>query len=368
MANKEFRSYVAAAKINIGVDKETSIAVDKGTVVEYNGTVAIIEGEEYNFPKLSSAIKARWLVDTEELGINTAGPYQPQSAHITMSAATPQQKDVVASRATIAEEDREVSSVQAFRSGEQRDAQQHHVQQQQQQQQQVPQHRPPSAGFRNQMVLEPQGGEEVRGVSFTTKAGSESLKDSFRTDQVSQNATQEGNSNAKLAQFQELERQKMEREIAALKQQLQQQAPQEQVQVREGIQFRTEGISENAAGTTPQTASNLPEGIWDGHGADVVGQVTKQAQAQAPQQAPQVPQAPEYVTPEISVEDKESRLAFARQMMPNFDWDFGQHWKTKLKSLETNANPLFVCTVYAVESDAMKVHIASQFPDLNLGG
>lgn len=337
MGKKEFKNYVAAAKINIGVDKENQIVVDKGTVVRYNGAKAIIDGEEYNFPRLSSAIKARWLVDAAELGIDSTS-YSPQSANIKMRGATPEQEDVIASDATFADEEREVSTLQNFREG---------------------QHQSDTQQAARGMVISDQGGEEVAGVSFKTSAGKKSLEQSTRMDRLSQNAIrnlEDGQENLdKRAHFQALERQKMEREIASLKQQL----ADDQPSVREGIQFRNEGISDLAAGTTRKAAKDeLPAGIWDGHGAETVGKVA----------SPLPEQEVEEKQEDFDVENKESRLAMARQMMPNFDWDFGQHWKTKLKSLEQNSNPLFVCTVYAVESSAMKKHIASQFPDLNLGG
>lgn len=317
---REFKEYIAAAKIHLGVDKENQIVVDRGTVVQYNGATAIIEGEEYNFPRLSSAIKAKWLVDPEELGLDS---YVPESANIKMRGATPEQEDVVATNATFADEEREVSNLQNFREG---------------------QHR----------TISTQDGEEVSGVRFKTSSGAKSKEESVRIDKLSQNAIQsleEGESNDKQAHFQALERKKMEREIAELKKQLSSQ----KTTVREGIQFRTEGISHRAADTTQASEDSLPEGIWDGNDAETVGQVQKVSSGEAIEQE------------SFDVDDKESRLAMARQMVPNFEWDFGMHWKTKLKTLESNSNPLYVCTVYAVETDAMKKHIASQFPDLNLG-
>lgn len=317
----EFRDFVAAAKINIGVDKEQQIIVDKGTVVRYDGTTAIIEGKEYTFPRLSSAIKARWLVDLNELGV-ASEDFTPQSAKITMRGATPEQESVVASDATFADEEREVNSLQNFRDGQHQSA--------------------------RGMSVAGQDGETVKGIKFKTTSNS-----STRIDQLSSNAIQSieegGSSASKEAQFRELERQKMEREIEALRKQLA--ASNAKPVVREGIQFRTEGISERASDTTQAPGTDLPEGVWDGHGAEQVGRVS----------------ATEDVQDSFDVDNKEARLAMARQMIPNFDWDFGQHWKTKLKSLETNGNPLYVCAVYAVETDAMKKHIASQFPDLNLG-
>lgn len=320
----EFRNFVAAAKINIGVDKEQQIVVDKGTVVRYDGTTAIIDGKEYTFPRLSSAIKARWLVDVKELGVDSDSDFQPQSAKITMRGATPEQQDVVASEATFADEEREVNSLQNFRDGQHQS----------------------SRG----MVVTGQEGEAVKGVSFKTTSNSKARMDKLSQTDI-QNIENGGSSISKEEQFRELERQKMEREIANLRKQLA--ATNAKPVVREGIQFRTEGISERASDTTQAQGTDLPEGIWDGHGAEQVGRVT------AAQEEP---------TESFDVEDKEARLAMARQMIPNFDWDFGQHWKTKLKSLETNGNPLYVCAVYAVETDAMKKHIAKQFPDMNLGG
>jgi len=324
----EFEEYIAATKFNIGQDKENNIVVAKGTVVEYDGSIAKIEGREYNFPRLVSAIEAKWLISAEELGIGGGSDFKPVAANINMRAATPQGEDVVASTATMADEEREVSTIENFREGN---------------------HRQGSG------VVSAQGGEEVGGVAFKTKAGEASKSESTRIDKLSHNAIrqmEEGpQRNDKAAHFKELERRKMAREIADLKKQVA--AKQQQKQIREGIQFSTDGVSQTAADTTnSSTQDSLPEGVWDGNDAPVVANTSQEVEA---------------TEEDFNVTNKDSRLAFARQMMPNFDWDFGQHWKTKLKNLDENGNPLFVCTVYAVESSAMKKHIAKQFPNLNLG-
>jgi len=327
----QFTEYIAATKFNIGEDKETNIVVSKGEIVEYDGTTAKIGGKEYKFPRLKSAIKARWLVTPEELGLGSS-EFKPTSAGIKMRAPTPQGEDQIASTATMADEEREVSSLQDFRDGNHRNR-------------------------GSNQVVSSQEGEEVQGVRFATKAGSASQMEATRVDTLSQTdirRMEESGDQGKAAHFADMERIKMEREIAALKKQLAGNKPKKQV--REGITFENEGLSQSASDTTQaSTASDFPEGTWDGEEAEVVGTAVK------------VSSSSEEASDSLDVSDKESRLAFARQVVPNFDWDFSTHWKTKLKSLEESTNPVYVSMVYAVETEAMKKHIAKAFPDYNLG-
>jgi len=195
-------------------------------------------------------------------------------------------------------------------------------------------------------------------------------------------ALEESAAQEKAKRFEELERQKMERKIAQLQAklgavaepkpaepsakdqriaeleaQLAAQKAASAPQVREGIQF---GEGTNISKTAAQTADfddQALNDIWDGGEATVVGKVG---------QTQSVEESVEESAEEI-VEDKSARLAFAKQMMPNFDWDFSVNWKRKLKLLEESGNPLLICTVYAVESQAMKGHIAEKFPQYNLG-
>lgn len=317
----EYREYIAATKFNIGQDKETNLVVTKGTRIEYDGETAKIAGREYNFPKLESAIKARWLISSSELGIGEEASYQPKSANISMRHPTDDDGDpTIASATAMTDEERAVGTVDSIRDNPVRNAR-----------------------------VSTQGGEEVVGVSFKTKAGEAAKESTTRIDRLSQNAIarmEEGSErNDKLAHFQEMERRKMEREIEDLRQQLAAtQTPSKQV--REGIHFQTDGVSPEAADTTSKDS----EDVWDGNDAKVVAQTTKVEAVQ-----------------EFDVAEKEARLAMARQMMPNFDWDFSQHWKTKLKVLKDDGRPLYICSVYAVETKAMKKHIDDQFPELNLG-
>jgi len=321
-----YTEYIASTKFNIGQNKEDNLVVPKGTVVSYDGSTAVIDGREYNFPKLGSAIKSRWLVSKEELGLGGEADFKPQSAGIEMRHPTDEDgESTIASTTMVADEEREVNTIEAFKNSR------HEVQS--------------------------QGGDAVKGVQFKTKAGKAAMEESVSVDRLSQNAIQQMEKGTerhdKLAQFQALENQKMEREIADLKKQLASQQPKKQV--REGIQFNT-AEGQVGTGTTKQASSEYAEGIWDGQDAPVVGSTNEQ---QATGQ--------ESTASDFDVQDKEARLKMARQMMPSFDWDFEQHWKTKLKTLNDDGRPLYVCAVYAVESDAMKKHIAKQFPEMELG-
>lgn len=288
-----FREYVAAAKINIGLDTENSIVVRKGTVVRYDGTTAIIEGKEYNFPRLVSAIKARWLVSTEELGVGATTNFRPESARIKMRGATPGQQDVVATNATYMEEDREISSVQAFRDGE------------------------------HQVAPTLQDNEgDVISFNFQTAAGSRSSREFTRVDQLSQNAIRSiedgDDGSSKAASLAEVERQRMEREIARLREELQ--AAQEEPAEGQGQLVQTaEGDEDNDR--------------------DVAEPLTEEA-------------------------EREAKIAQMRILIPDFEWDFEAHWRTKVKTLEEAANPIFIRAVHTLESEAMQKQIEKRFPEV----
>jgi hypothetical protein len=340
---REFKTYIATTRVSLGVygnRNEEQLVVDKGTEVQFNGQTLIFEGQKINLPRLSSAIDARWFIDVEDLFDDGEPEYRAPSARIHMSAATPQQEAVVASRDISTEEDLHLGTVSEVRA--------------------LGRYENPSS-----YQIEEQGGVEVQGVSFRSKASKNNEAPRIDVSRVSTTAIQnlergEGVAQAKAQQFEALERQRMEREIADLKSQY------------------------KPAQAKPRTPKQDPEKL-----AMAAELERLRAQLAQTQQAPQVPMVQEaddledfewedeievasastedLVDPEDVVSDKDSRLALARQMMPDFDWDFSVNWRRKLAILEEKESPLFVCSVYAVESDAMKKQIASKFPQYNLG-
>lgn len=300
----EFNTYIAATKFTIGLDAQHSLNIAKGTIVEYDGVTALIEGTEHRLPSLANAVRVKWLITPDELGIKTPRV----SANISMSHPTDDTKPAtVASRAT-SDEELEVGSVA--------DRQKR----------------------RHQLVTESSEGEVVSSTRFSTSAKTENT----RIDQMS-NTTEDSlvNTSSKVAGLQEAERKKLEREIESLRTQLTAQDS----TVREGIRFNTEGVSKNASDTTKQTEDALPEGLWDGNEASVVGSTSGKV-----------------VQSEVS--EQGSRLALAKLMVPDFEWDFEAHWRTKIKTLEDRGNTLYTAAAYAVESDSMKKNIAKHFPEL----
>lgn len=334
---KEYRTYIAMEKIHLGLnDKENSeqLVIEEGDVVEYNGRIAKIDGVEYALPRLKSAISSRWLVDQATLLQGNVESYRPISAKIEMSGATPEQERIVAAT-TISEEERNVGTIEAVRARGRYENP-------------------------NNYPVEAQEGVVVGGTSFQTRAYGEGASEGMgvqATDVSAMTSTstissEESTAARKARELQEAENARLERKIRALQEKLANQAPvQEPRQVREGIEFEMEGISQRTAGTTAQDEESLSS-IWDGgDGAVTVGSVHDEPEINA----------------EDVVQDKEARLALARQMMPSFDWDFSVHWRTKLKLLEDSNNPTLVIAAYAVESDAMKKHIAKSFPQYQLG-
>lgn len=334
---KEYRTYIAMEKIHLGLnDKENTeqLVIEEGDVIEYNGRIAKIDGVEYTLPRLKSAISSRWLVDQATLLQGNVESYRPISAKIEMSGATPEQERIVAAT-TISEEERNVGTIEAVRA---------------------------RGRYENpaNYPIEAQEGVVVGGTSFQTRAYGEGASEGMgvqATDVSAMTSTstissEESTAARKARLLQEAETARLERKIRDLQAKLSnqglEQAPR---QVREGIEFEMEGISHHTAGTTAQDEESLSS-IWDGgEGAVTVASVNEEPEINA----------------EDVVQDKEARLALARQMMPSFDWDFSVHWRTKLKLLEDSNNPTLVIAAYAVESDAMKKHIAKSFPQYHLG-
>lgn len=299
---KEFREYIASTKFTIGIDTEKALTVTKGTPVSFNGREAVIDGQSYQLPQLSNAIKVQWLVLPEDLGLEPTRI----SANIKMSHPTDDSKPAVTASTATSDEEREVGQVGQV--------------------------------GRHQIVTESSEGEVVSNVKFSTSARTENT----RVDQLSTNSEDRlVNTRDKAASMQEAERLKMQREIESLKSQLSSQ----NTTVREGIRFNTDGVSRNASDTTEAPEDNLPEGVWDGNDAKVVGSTTGDVVAQP-------------------VDEREAKIALAKMMVPDFDWDFDAHWRTKIKVLEEKSNTLYTAAVYAVETDGMKKNIAKHFPEL----
>lgn len=330
----EFREYIASTKFLIGIEgseDNKGPKVERGDVIRYNGHTAIIGGVEYPVRNLQSAIKARWLVSPEDLGLS--GEPSRISAHIKMSGATPQQTAVVASSALTADEERDVGTIQSVRHA--------------------------GSSHRTASFMDSQG-EPVVGYSFKTKAGKEALETTVSVDKLSQNAIASIEAGVermdKAQMFEEAHRRKMEREIEDLRRQLVAAQSQQVTRVaeREGIRFSGDNLSERAmdAVRAGDTARDISRDLWDGDvdATPVVARVT----ASAP--------SPE----EDAAANKRAKIALARQMVPNFDWDLDMHWKSKMKELSTKG-ALFVCAAYMVENDTMRRRIAEAFPHLNLG-
>ena len=356
----QFIKYIAVTSFSVGLPSaknEEQHVIEEGDPVEFNGKIARIYGEEHFLPRLKSAISARWLL--EESALTGGHTHVPVSAHIKMSAATPQQEDVIAST-TITEEERNVGSLSEVRA----------------------------RGRYEGPEIEAQDGRVVSAGGFQTAAytmddgGTRAATNVMTVRNTSSAGIESKAAEEKRQRLEQLEREKMARKIAQLQEQLGTVAPQAPVksaseleyerriaeleaelagrsrpQMREGIQFQTEGISQNAAQTSDDFDVDSPE-FWDGgEGSEVVATLPKTDV--------------ELVEPAVSaadvVENKDARLAVARQMFPKFDWDFKAHWRSKLKRLKDQDSPMFVMAAYAVESDSMKQQIAKSFPQYNLG-
>lgn len=305
MMSEDFVTYIAVSKFSIGLsggNNEDHLVVERGDDIKYNGRQAIIAGRSVENVRLKSAIKAKWIVPEEELLDDDNYEYSAPSAKIKMRGATPQRDDVVSDGSIVTEEDTDMGSWQDVRKAAARP-----------------------------VNVEAQDRTEVQGVRFKNRAD----QGTVRTDvsKLSTTAIQSlelgsGIGSSKEQRLRSLEEKKMQRELEELRAQLQSQ--------------RAENVTLRQA----HAADDL-EDLNLGDDVEVLGQLATEN--------------PEDVE-ELLEEDKTMRLSLARQMVPDFDWDFSVNWKRKLKLLE-DQSPLYVCAVYAVESDAMKKHIAKKYPE-----
>jgi len=325
----QVQTYVAVMKVSLGLHGDLNsnqIILQKGTTVEYDGRKATIDGVEYTLPNLRSAIKAKWLVTAAELYGEDYVPPTTASADISMRGATPEQ-DTVKAQMAVSEEERDMGTIQGIRAN-------NHSQ--------VP-------------VVEAQDGRVV-GSGFGVKAfrkgaaGEATAVDVSSMTSTSTVALEETSARQKLAEFEKSEARRAQKAIAEMR--AEQGISSRRAPTREGVQFRP------GPGVVQHDVTDLaPEmELWDGEGSqghEVVGTIGRPVAVK--------------VSAEDVIEDKEARLALARQMLPTFEWDFDMNWRSKLKLLKDEASPVFIFAAYAVETAKMKAQISKTFPQYNLG-
>lgn len=379
------RTFVAVTDFTVGIDdRETQkfFAEDPqtgapATEVSFEGHDLLIDGKESNLDrgKVKVAIREGWLQKKDGEKI----PHQAPSAGVELSAATPQQEDIVHNGKTeISNEEKVVHSVDKrdkFRenpasnemgsgattrssntsvmmgdnAGPSPQSAQSQQPAQTQQQQHISQHQ-----GRGQIVSD-QGseGEKVEGISISTPATSETdLSKMAREESVR-------------AEVQDMESQ------AASNRAEQNMAPAQSdaKRVTEGVSFENHNVGERSA-VGRAAGNDEPSGNPFADDKQIVGNVTQtdENRKQREQRRRQPPSQQDVGQTKTASDTgaSEEKYATLQTVHPELpEWDFDQNWRTKLARLDEHEDePLVIRSVYASESDEMKMRIESKFGDI----
>lgn len=384
MSESQGRTFVAVTDFTVGIDDRDTqkfFAEDAqtgapATEVTFQGHELLIDGKESDLDrgKVKVAIREGWLQKKDGEKI----PHQAPSAGVALSAATPQQKDIVHDGTTeLSNEEKVVHTVEQsdefrdnsmssdmgakattrssntsvmmgddFRQTKSQDQTQ--TQNQTQQQQHISRHQ-----GRGQIVSD-QGseGEKVQGITISTPTES-------NTD-----LSKMGREESVRAKVQTMEKN------AASNRTGQGMAPAQSKakRVTEGISFESHNVGDRSA-VGKAAGDGEPSGNPFADDAQVVGNISdtdqnrRQREQQGRQHPPQQEAQPVLASDTGASEDKYTTLQTVHPELP--DWDFDQNWRAKLARLDEYVeDPLVIRSVYASESDEMKMRIESKFGDI----
>lgn len=395
----EFKEFVAQTDFSIGKNEEKSIDVREGSVIEFDGTKAIINGEEHNIPKkMRGAVSAGWVEEPQKA---RQQDFNPRSAEIEMSAPTPQGEESVArGDADIKDDERVVSEVntheelvneaertyntdrqgQAHERVQQPGTSQSQQQQPQQsrQQQQTQQGQQPPGRHSGAVVEQTQSpkssasvgtatggteqGQVVAGgfaspTKQSTELGEANRQSVDRMIQESRSAISRKNkasnpNNNQPQQQQQAPQQGGRQQQAGRQAPRQKQAQQPQARQQQA-QAPRQGAQQQQAQRPPSQQQNQPsseevnqihrEGItFENEGiseraAEAAGSHEQAPQPQSNGQSQSVQIDDGEIEESIDKETKKGRYELIRVVCPDLpDWDFDEHWKRKLSSLREN--------------------------------
>jgi len=331
----EMKTYVARSKFTIAKPDHSNLIVDKGDRIEFNGTQARYEGSEHILPKLSVAVKAGWLQDVTVEAL----AFQPKSAGIKLSAATPQQESSVSQGVTRMSEEEKVVGVVQDRTDSREEAREVKTSA-------VSPAQPTKAPTRLNMPVVSSSNEnatvlKTRKFKHSTQPEKKDLG-SLRTEDL--------NKLASVADSPHLE---------------------SDVVVAEGMTFANENISRRATGDlarpgTSGDSDSIPVGAEAGTVVSTVQRVSRSFENAQPEVELEEDWSEE-IEFDVQAEDvfpldddldpktKEGRYNVAKIILPDLpEWDFTEHWTKKMSKLRDETDLMTLRAIYASESEAIK--------------
>lgn len=284
-----------------------AVKFEQGDEVYFDGrALVVLNGEEYNIPRMRSAVKARWI--TKAVDGQAPQMTRRPSAGINVRAATPQQENGQMQGVTSVE-DRELGTV-AARDAALQEARQGGDY-------------TPLAPVRQLTPAKTEG----RDVNQRFRPQGQQLASAHqaRTATVSEGIRMTGTNLSAQAQGVPVD----------------------------AYNAAPEYLGENA-GTVVGTVSG---GEFFGEpGGDIFDDVVME-QLQEVATAPVVEEREE-----LDLEDAEARYLLAKMIIPDLpDWDFSLHWKTKIRELAGWKDPYHIRAVFAAESGKMRKQIRSKY-------
>lgn len=315
----EFQDFRATTKFHLG-----SVGKDilEGDVVKFDGQVLKLGGAEHALSGIQAAVKSGWLVPVSD----TTSKYQPRSSSPTMRPALPSKDGRLATK-TVADEERDLGAIKKVRDR--------------------------GDGIVKKSAVIREDASDAEGIpvgKIRTPAVQKTALTAENATRIAQNIQSVDNVNGTSARVVD----PVVKVTAS--------GDVDEVVVGDEV----EDLLPNAA-TSAKPAPG-PAGEGDAPHLTSEEKTAKAASAAEKARQARLAQVGKVATPPVAKpapevealpDDLEGRVEIVRLVIPDFAWDMGRQWRVRLKELlEKRDDPLLFMGILAVETDAVRKHVA----------